>query len=106
MAVWKSLVNSNIPLILDPLIHQPTRTKVIAFLCSREEASFSELKGLTSVTDGNLDSHMKKLVASGYISTRKEKQGKRAITLYQLTSLGRREFKKYIENLKSMIEIS
>ncbi|MGH1539910.1 MAG: transcriptional regulator [Arenicella sp.] len=91
---------------LDPLLHQPTRTQIVAFLCAREEASFSELKELTGVTDGNLDAHMKKLIQNQYINARKAKQLKRMITFYSLTDTGHAAFKDYIASLQKIIDSS
>ena len=45
---------------LDPLLHQPLRTQIAAYLVGRGEASFSELKRILQCTDGNLDAHVKK----------------------------------------------
>jgi DNA-binding transcriptional ArsR family regulator len=92
--------------LFDPILHQPTRTQIVSFLCSREQASFSELKELTGVTDGNLDAHLKKLLAVNYLTAHKEKQSNRMITLYTLTEEGIVVFKNYIAILKIMIDHS
>ena len=43
---------------LDPLLHQPLRTQLAAFLAGAGEATFAELKRQLDVSDGNLDSHL------------------------------------------------
>ena len=58
---------------LDPLLHQPLRTQLVAYLAGASEATFSDLKRTLDVSDGNLDAHLKKLVAAGYVDVRKEK---------------------------------
>ncbi len=49
---------------LDPLLHQPVRTRLAAYLMARGQTSFSELKKVLEVSDGNLDSHMKKMLSA------------------------------------------
>jgi DNA-binding MarR family transcriptional regulator len=56
---------------LDALLHQPLRTQLAAFLAGAGEASFSELKRSLDVSDGNLESHLKKLIAADYVSLRR-----------------------------------
>ena len=57
---------------LDPTLHQPLRTQIAAYLAGSGEATFSELKRELAVSDGNLDSHIKKLIAVDYVEVRKE----------------------------------
>ena len=85
---------------LDPLLHQPVRTRLVAFLAGRGEATFKELKELLQVTDGNLDAHLRKLIAAKYIEHRKELIDKRNQTFYKLTGLGQRRFKQYVLSLQ------
>jgi len=89
---------------LNVVLHQPVRTRIVAYIAARGEATFNELKQELDVTDGNLDSHMKKLVNAGYIEIRKiaAKKGKPK-TLYNLTELGNYEFEVYIETLKRLL---
>ena len=51
---------------LDPLLHQPIRTRLAAYLAARGETTFTELKRVLEVTDGNLEGHIKKLLAAGF----------------------------------------
>ena len=96
-------INSN---PLDPVLHQPVRTQIVAFLHSRNSATFSELKELTSVTDGNLDSHLKKLKSANYVCARKEKTKSRAVTVFQLTESGKNAFEQYVCFLQGIIGLS
>jgi predicted ArsR family transcriptional regulator len=89
---------------LNLILHQPVRTRIVAYLAARGEATFNELKKALDITDGNLDSHMKKLVNADYIESRKQAATKgKQQTLYSLTDLGRQEFEHYIENLKRLL---
>ena len=95
---------SNLPTALDPLIHQPIRTRLLAFLAARGEATFSELKQELAVTDGNLDAHLKKLLAAGYLDKRKDDSGGRPQTLFALTAQGSKSFKIYLGMLERLIQ--
>ncbi len=98
--------NENIPM-LDVVLHQPLRTRIVAYLSTRGEATFTELKQLLDVTDGNLEAHIKKLRVAEYVVTRKEKEkGKgRPQTFYCLTASGKNAFKRYVNQLQSLLDI-
>ncbi|MDQ2103412.1 winged helix-turn-helix domain-containing protein [Azospirillum isscasi] len=89
---------------LDPLLHQPLRTQIAAFLTGAGEATFTELKQRLEVSDGNLDSHLKKLIAAGYVSVRKDTGGEgRPQSSYALTPLGREALHGYIAALQRLL---
>lgn len=90
---------------LDVVLHQPLRTRIVAYLSTREEATFTELKKLLDVTDGNLEAHIKKLRAAEYVVTHKVKGEGRPQTFYRLTESGKTEFKKYVNQLQSLLDI-
>ena len=90
---------------LDPIIHQPARTQLIAYLASRGEATFTELKRLLGLTDGNLDAHLKKLIEAGYLTLRKEGKTGRPHTVYGLTARGRKALAEYVSQLASLLEV-
>lgn len=89
--------------VLDPVLHQPIRTRMVAFLVARVEATFTELKQALDITDGNLEAHMKKLRASGYIATHKQSGSGRPQTLYSVTAAGHKAFRNYIESLQKLL---
>jgi DNA-binding MarR family transcriptional regulator len=92
--------------VLDPLFHQPARTRIAAFLAARERASFSELKRTTGLTDGNLDAHLKKLIEAGYVDSSELPSTGRSQTAFGLTETGRREFVSYVEALRDLLGLS
>jgi predicted ArsR family transcriptional regulator len=85
---------------LDPLLHQPVRTRLAAYVAARGEATFNELKQALEATDGNLEGHVKKLVAAGYLVAHKAKGGGRPQTLYRLTAVGSQAFHDYVAALQ------
>jgi predicted ArsR family transcriptional regulator len=91
---------------LDALLHQPVRTRLVAFLAGRGEATFNEVKAAIAITDGNLDSHLKKLAAAGYIDSRKETgQDGRSQTFYILTRRGETQFRQYVAALQGILSL-
>jgi DNA-binding MarR family transcriptional regulator len=90
---------------LDPLLHQPLRTQLAAFLAGSGEATFTELKRQLDVSDGNLDSHLKKLIAADYVSVRKDDSAARTQTFYTLTKIGRTALQGYILALQKLLSI-
>ncbi len=98
------MTKQNTPLEkLDPLLHQPVRTRLAAFLAARGETTFTELKKALEISDGNLDSHIKKLMAHNYIVVRKVEGKGRPQSFYSLSEQGREAFKAYVVQLQGML---
>ncbi len=91
---------------LDPLLHQPLRTQIAAYLIGRGEATFSELKRVLQCTDGNLDAHLKKLLAANYVAQERRDGGPRVQTTYALTDAGRGAFACYLEHLQKLFNLT
>jgi DNA-binding MarR family transcriptional regulator len=91
--------------MLDPLLHQTLRTQLTAFLAGAGEATFTELKRQLDVSDGNLESHLKKLIAADYVSVRKDDGGTRTQTYYTLTKFGRNALQSYIQALQKLLSL-
>ena len=87
---------------LDPLLHQPVRTRLAAYVAARGEATFNELKQALEATDGNLEGHVKKLVAAGYLTAIKTKGSGRPQTFYRLTPAGLQAFRDYVVTLQRL----
>lgn len=89
--------------MLDPLLHQPVRTQLVAFLAARGEASFSEIKKALEITDGNLGAHLNKLTEAGLIASRQGPGPGRSV-LY-LTPLGQARLNDYVMQLSSLMQM-
>src|SRR6266851_8162490 len=88
---------------LDIVLHQPIRTRIVAYLVGRGEATFTELKQTLQVSDGNLESHLKKLIAAEYVTTRKDSSNARRQTVYSLTRSGQAALRQYTAVLQRML---
>jgi DNA-binding transcriptional ArsR family regulator len=65
---------------LNPLIHQPTRLRIMSALVSLddgEQADFGFLRDLLELTDGNLSVHLQRLEEAGYLVVDKGYVGRR-----------------------------
>lgn len=93
-----------VPTVPHPVFHQTVRTR-LGLLLYVGEQSFSQLKAALSMTDGNLDAHLRKLASAGFLhSEMRLKQ--RPHTVYCLSSSGREAFQEYIEFLGAINAIA
>ncbi|GER59960.1 winged helix-turn-helix domain-containing protein [Patiriisocius marinus] len=79
------------------------RLGIMSILMVNDEADFNRLKELLDVTDGNLASHIKALEKEAYILVEKQFIGRKPNTRYSSTALGKKEFKKHIEALETLL---
>jgi len=89
------------PPALDPVFHQVVRTR-IGVLLHANACSFRELKNRLRVTDGNLDAHLRKLSAAGYLHSRMVLKD-RPQTIYSLSPSGKRAFAAYLTTLRAIV---
>ncbi len=89
---------------LDRLIHDRTRLGIVSALAVNDSLSFSELKKLLQVTDGNLSVHARKLEEAGYVRCTKTFVRRVPKTKYRLNASGRRAFERYLNHMQSLIE--
>src|ERR1700733_13854806 len=77
---------------LDPLIHVPTRLKIVATLAALpagDGLSFTRLQDMLELTPGNLIIQLRKLEEAGYLSSEKTSSGAAQKTTVTLTGQGR-----------------
>lgn len=88
---------------LDRLIHERTRLGIVSALAVNTSLTFSELKDLLRVTDGNLSVHARKLEDAGYIACTKSFAGRLPKTEFRLAPSGRRALEKYLDHMEALI---
>jgi DNA-binding transcriptional ArsR family regulator len=89
---------------VDRLLHEPSRTIIVAILAAVESADFLYLQRETGLTKGNLSVHLSKLEEAGYVNIEKTYRGKVPLTLCCLTEDGRKAFDEYRKQLKKFVE--
>ncbi len=91
---------------LDPLIHQPTRLRIMAALVSLPEGDrvdFTFLQELLDLTPGNLSVHLQKLEEAGYVAVEKTFVNRRPKTWVSVTAKGRKAFASHVAALETII---
>ena len=88
---------------LDRLIHERTRLAIVSALAATAELSFTELKKLLELTDGNLSVHCRKLEEAHYLDCRKRFDRRVPKTTYRLTAKGRRALERYVTHMEAVI---
>jgi DNA-binding transcriptional ArsR family regulator len=89
---------------LERAIHEKARLGILTSLMTRREGLlFTELKELCSLTDGNLNRHLKVLHDAGLVDVWKGSQKGKPQTLCRLTPDGRRRFLEYVAVLEQVV---
>lgn len=94
---------------LDPIIHQPTRLRIMAALVGLDEgdkAEFTFLRDLLDLSDGNLSTHLQRLEEVGYVKVEKGFVGRRPKTWVWVTPQGRAAFAAYVDALERILSQS
>lgn len=89
---------------IDAVIHERVRLSIVAALAVSPQLSFSELKEMLGLTDGNLSAHSRTLEEAGYIVVEKTYRGRRPYTSMSLTSKGRKAFERYLRMLRQIVD--
>jgi DNA-binding transcriptional ArsR family regulator len=91
---------------LDPLIHVPTRLKIVATLAALpigDTLSFTRLQNMIGLTPGNLVIHLRRLEEAGYLTSEKTKNGSAPKTTVALTGQGRDALSAYTKTLRDLL---
>jgi DNA-binding MarR family transcriptional regulator len=91
---------------LDPIIHVPTRLRIVvalATLPAGDSLSFARLRQLLDLTAGNLITHIRKLEDAGYVASVKSRHDGAARTSIHLTHAGRAALDRYTATLQRLL---
>ena len=89
---------------LDRVIHERVRLGILSALAANASMTFSELKALLEVSDGNLSVHARKLEDAGYVECQKSFENRLPRTEYHLTAAGREAFERYLSHMEAIVE--
>jgi len=87
---------------LDRRVHDPARLSILTALSACERADFLFLQRITSLTKGNLSSHLSKLEEAGLVETEKRFVNKKTQTLVRLTGEGRETIESYWKEMEAI----
>jgi len=96
-------VNPDLFLQLDRVIHEKGRLAIMSALAASPELSFTELRDMLDMTDGNLTTHIRTLREEGLVSVAKSYDKNRPLTTCSLTAAGRKAFAEYINLLEQIV---
>ncbi|HEX5137048.1 MAG TPA: transcriptional regulator [Planctomycetota bacterium] len=86
----------------DSILLSQARLGIVTVLVTRPEATFSDLKEILGLTQGNLGIHLNKLEEAGYVAVRKEFVERKPRTTARITEAGRRAFLAHVDHLASV----
>ncbi len=89
---------------LDPVVHQRVRLGILSALAAGGTTSFTDLKTVLDLTDGNLSVHARKLEDAGYLAVTKSFADRTPLTEYSLTDAGRAALVAYLDAMEAVIE--
>jgi DNA-binding MarR family transcriptional regulator len=89
---------------MDELLLSKVRLAVIGQLVNAEWVTFSELRQSIEVTNGNLGSHVAKLVDAGYVKEEKRFESRRPQSRYRLTKAGRSALLRHVAALQALVD--
>ena len=91
------------PSSLDRLIHDRTRLAIVSALAANASLTFTELKVLIGLSDGNLSVHARKLEEAGYVTCVKAFEGRMPKTEFKLTESGHKALRQYLDHMEAII---
>lgn len=96
-------MNPDLFLKLDRVIHEKGRLAIMSALAAAQELTFTEMRDMLNMTDGNLTTHIRTLQQEGFVSVAKSYQNNRPLTSCSLTPAGRKAFGQYIDLLEQIV---
>ena len=89
---------------LERIFHEPNRLAIMSSLVGAVDGmTFTQLRDVCQLTDGNLSRHLKTLAAAGAIRIEKTFVGARPRTTVYLADKGRESFLEYLEALEAVL---
>lgn len=79
------------------------RLGIMSMLMVEDWVDFNSMKEELDATDGNLASHISTLEKMEYLIVNKSFVGKKTLTTYKITTLGRMEFNKHLDALEKLL---
>ena len=89
--------------LLNKAFDSRVRLGLMSILSVNDWISYKEVKNLFNLTDGNLASHIQALEKINFLEIKKQFIGKKPLTTYRVTELGKNAFKKHISGLEILI---
>ena len=89
---------------LDRVLHEKARLSIMTSLSTQPQGlSFSDLRQLCALSDGNLNRHLAVLQEAGFVEVDKEGRGRSSRSHCQVTRAGRKAFMQYLQELQRVL---
>ena len=89
---------------LDRVMHEKARLGILTSLVTHPDGLlFNDLKDLCSLTDGNLNRHLKTLQDAGMVEVWKRQKDQHSQTLCRITAQGKKRFLEYLDVLEEVV---
>ena len=89
---------------LNAVIHERARLGIMSVLAARPASTFTELKSLLDMTDGNLSVHLRLLEKSGYVEIAKKFVDRKPLTTVKISRKGKIAFEHYVQVLEEIVK--
>lgn len=90
---------------IEKTVHEKSRLSILTSLYVNPDGlSFTELKELCSLTDGNLSRHIQILNEAELVSVKKSFRNNKPYTHYRMTAQGRKRFQDYVKELELIVQ--
>ena len=86
--------------VINPLLHNELRLKIMVALDSLESADFMYLCRITDSTRGNVSIQIKTLQEAGYLKVSKSGLGRFSHTVCRISTLGKEALRAYEDGLR------
>jgi DNA-binding MarR family transcriptional regulator len=89
---------------LDRVIHERARLSILTSLITNPKGlAFGDLKELCSLTDGNLNRHLRVLEQGNMVEISKGHERNRPLTICRITPAGRKRYLEYLSTLEQVV---
>ena len=88
----------------DELLTSAARLSIMSALISDKALTFTELKRMSGLADGNLHVQTHKLAAAGYLEISKGNRGRRSYTSFRVSELGLTALKLHVRKLQNILD--
>ena len=95
--------SDNTNMAFDAIVTNPGRLRILTALAVEEQQEFVQLRAKTSLTDGNLSSHARRLHTAGMIDIDKTFRDGKPVTQFRLTRQGRSALESHVRRLMAAL---
>lgn len=99
----RHLPSDNTHMAFDAIVTNPGRLRILTALAVEEQQEFVQLRARTSLTDGNLSSHARRLHTAGMIDIDKTFRDGKPVTQFRLTRQGRSALESHVRRLMAAL---